>query len=51
MAAETSLAKRLLTGAPRTGTFLGAVGSEAGEEGIGQIASNIATKTLAPAGV
>lgn len=51
LASETALAKRMFTGAPRTTSFLGSVASEAGEEGIGQIGSNIATKALAPAGV
>lgn len=51
MAAETALAKRMLAGAPKTSSFLGAAGSEFGEEGLGKIASNIATQTLAPAGV
>jgi len=50
LGAETALAKRVLSGAPRTGTFLGAVGSEAGEEGVGQFASNVATRVLAPSG-
>jgi len=51
MAAETALAKRMLAGAPKTSSFLGAAGSEFGEEGLGKIASNIATQTLAPTGV
>jgi hypothetical protein len=51
MASETALAKRMFAGAPRATTFAGAVGSEFGEESLGQIASNITTKALAPAGV
>jgi hypothetical protein len=51
MAAETAVAKRMLAGAPKTSSFLGAAGSEFGEEGLGKIASNIATQTLAPTGV
>lgn len=51
MAAETALAKRALASAPRTTGFIGSTLSEGGEEAIGQIGSNIATKVLAPLGV
>lgn len=51
MAAETALAKRLFANAPRTTGFTGATLSEAGEETLNKIGSNIATQVLAPAGV
>ncbi len=50
LGAETAAAKRLLGAVPRTGRAVGAIGSEAGEEGINQIWQNAALQALAPTG-
>lgn len=53
MLTETAAARRLLGDlAPgAAGTFAGAVGSEAVEEGLAQVGGNVATQVLAPEGV